>query len=111
MTHPSEKQFLAAQLLHPLDAARALEILGETSHAVDVLIEKMTKNLDIGLGLQPAAQMVLIREILVGHVAGITAERHLAHGIDTEKGNDRPARIAANLVAGNEPLAGDDELP
>ena len=53
--------------------------------------------------------MLLVGEILVGHVARITAVGHLADGIDAEKRDDRPAGIVANLVAGNESLAGDDE--
>lgn len=53
--------------------------------------------------------MVLVGVVLVGHVAGIAAVGHLAHRIDTEERDDRPGRVAADLLLGDETLAGDDQ--
>src|SRR5262245_41443625 len=53
--------------------------------------------------------MRLVAEILIRHVAWITAERYLAHRIDAEEWNHRPGRVAANLLLRHQPLAGDDQ--
>ena len=54
--------------------------------------------------------MRFIGEILAVHVPGVAAEGNLAHGIDTPVGNESRRGIPANLVRGDDALAGDDEF-
>src|SRR6185437_4413934 len=53
--------------------------------------------------------MVLVGEVLAGHVAGEAAERNLADGIDAQKGNLRKVRIAAHLIVRYQTFASDDD--
>ena len=106
-----QQKLLLPQLLQARQAAAALQVLGE-SRARRRCTRPGTawKRVQILLDLQPAAQVVLVGEILIRHVARIAAVGHLADGIDAEERDDGPGRVAADLVVGNQPLAGDDEL-
>src|SRR5437660_302007 len=60
---------------------------------------------------QPGSQMVFVGKILVRHVAWVTAKGDLADGVDTEKRNDGLSGVAADLVAVDEALTGNDDAP
>ena len=93
-----------------IEPAAQLQVLREVFQAEEVLPQELAIRDGIGLHLQPEAQVLLVGEILIRHITGIAAEGHLAHGIDAPEWDDRPAGIAADLVVGDQPFAGDDQL-
>src|SRR5438132_13816958 len=105
-----EEQFLPAKLLQALQAAALLQIIVEIRQAVNVFVEKLFIAAEVRFHFQPRTEVRFVREILIGHVAGIASEGYFTDGVDTEKRNAGLAGIAANLVIGKQALTRDDEL-
>ena len=56
---------------------------------------------------QPRLQVLFVREVFAGHVAGVAAIGNFANGIDAEERDARAARIAANFIRGDQAIAGE----
>src|SRR5262249_42385 len=82
----------------------------EVLDIVNVALEKSLEPTQVGFGLEPSLQVRLIGKVLVRHIARIAAVGHFADRVDAEKRYHRSRGIIADLVAGDESLAGHDEF-
>ena len=95
-----KEQLAAAQVLHSREAAAAIDVIREVRDAEDVVLEELRERTRILLNLQPELEVVLVGEVLAGHVPRIAAVGDLAHGVDAQERDERAVRFAAHLRRG-----------
>src|SRR5436190_819641 len=101
-----QQELLPPQYLEPCESTALLKVAAEIADADNVLVDEPPQRVHVLLRLHPGAQVRFIGEILVRHVAGVTAVGHLANGVDAQERNDGARRVAADLLVGDQPLTG-----
>src|SRR5262245_24819105 len=94
----AQQQLLPAQLLKPRQAAAFRQVDAKISDAKQILVDESAERFDVLFHFQPAANVILVTEVLAGHVARVAAKRDFTHGVNAEKGNNGAFGFAANLV-------------
>ena len=92
------RQLFTLKLLHSLVSATQFQVFREVASLEEILVEKLEIGLLLAFYVQPLPQVLLIRVVLVRHVAGVASVGHMADGIHTIERDCRRGRVLANLV-------------